>query len=373
MYLRILTALIVMPLALLAQQEGHFTISGKLQGFAKPWVYLTYINKGQRILDSVRVNDGSYVFKGAIDGGSVGTLADRTINLRTFYPNMGASIYVSGESFNVMHTDSFKNYKVSGSQANTEFHQLNQARDAEMLPYKEITLQRNAAYKAGDTVLRILMENRMDSIYKAMQEKVYGKYVRQNPPGTLALYALQQYAGSNMDKAKIEPLFRRLPTAVKNSTQGQEFQKKLDFLDRISIGKPAIDFTQNDTAGVPVKLSSFRGKYVLLDFWASWCGPCREENPNLVKAYNKYHNKGFEILGVSLDQENGKEKWLTAIHKDGLNWTHVSDLKFWNNAVAKAYGVGAIPQNFLIDPQGKIIAKGLRGEALDKKLSELFN
>jgi thiol-disulfide isomerase/thioredoxin len=128
----------------------------------------------------------------------------------------------------------------------------------------------------------------------------------------------------------------------------------------------------NDTLGNPVALSSFKGKYVLIDFWASWCGPCRKENPNVVKAYNTYKDKNFTILGVSLDNQTGKEKWMKAIHDDGLIWTHVSDLQYWNNAAAKEYGVQSIPQNFLVDPQGKIAGKNLRGEELEKKLAELL-
>jgi peroxiredoxin len=139
-----------------------------------------------------------------------------------------------------------------------------------------------------------------------------------------------------------------------------------------AIGKNAPDFEQADTSGNMVKLSGFRGKYLLLDFWASWCGPCRAENPNVVKAYQKYHDRGFTILGVSLDQPGKKEAWLKAIHQDGLTWTHVSDLQFWNNAVAKMYGIRSIPQNFLLDKDGKIIATNIRAEELNKKLSEIF-
>jgi len=141
----------------------------------------------------------------------------------------------------------------------------------------------------------------------------------------------------------------------------------------VMVGSPAPAFTRPDLDGKPVSLKSFSGKVVLVDFWASWCGPCRRENPNVVKVFNKFKDKNFTILSVSLDQPTGREKWLEAIHKDGLTWTHVSDLKYWDNAVAKQYAIRAIPQNFLLDPQGKIIAKNLRGEDLDAKLTEVFN
>jgi peroxiredoxin len=136
------------------------------------------------------------------------------------------------------------------------------------------------------------------------------------------------------------------------------------------IGSQVADFSQTDTSGKTVKISSFRGKYVLIDFWASWCRPCRAENPNVVAAFNKYHDKNFTVLGVSLDQ--AKPAWLSAIHMDGLTWTHVSDLKGWGNEVAALFHVVQIPQNLLIDPKGKIIAKNLRGEALDNKLGEIL-
>jgi peroxiredoxin len=134
----------------------------------------------------------------------------------------------------------------------------------------------------------------------------------------------------------------------------------------------APDFTQNDVNGVPVKLSSFRGKYVLLDFWASWCGPCREENPNVVKAYNKFKDKNFTILSVSLDKPEGRNSWLAAIKNDGLSWTQVSDLKFWSNEAATLYSITSIPSNFLIDPTGKIIGKDLRGSDLEHTLEQVL-
>ena len=174
------------------------------------------------------------------------------------------------------------------------------------------------------------------------------------------------------DYAVVAPLYESFSKGLKNTKAGKEYGEVLSKLKATGVGAIAPDFTQNDTLGNPLKLSSLRGNYVLVDFWASWCGPCRAENPNIVKAYAKYRQKGFEILGVSLDAEKDKDKWLKAIQKDGLTWPQVSELKGWGAEVAQVYVIKAIPQNFLLDPSGKIIAKNLRGEALEKKLAELF-
>lgn len=140
---------------------------------------------------------------------------------------------------------------------------------------------------------------------------------------------------------------------------------------RLSVGTVAPDFSQNKPDGTALKLSSLRGKYVLIDFWASWCGPCRRENPNVVRLYNQYKDKGFEILGVSLDQ--ARDRWLQAIEQDQLTWPHVSDLKGWANEVAKLYEVSSIPKTILLDPQGKIVAKDLRGPSLERMLAQLLD
>jgi peroxiredoxin len=168
-------------------------------------------------------------------------------------------------------------------------------------------------------------------------------------------------------KDHLGDLYALLDGPAKKGPFAELIEKSVQSAGLGKVGSVLPEFKQNDVNGKSVSLSSLRGKYVLIDFWASWCGPCRAENPNVVKAFNAYKEKGFTILGVSLDQD--KAKWLEAIKKDGLAWTHVSDLKYWNNEVAVKFGIQSIPANFLIDPNGVIIGKDLRGEDLEKILA----
>jgi peroxiredoxin len=203
----------------------------------------------------------------------------------------------------------------------------------------------------------------------AESKQIAEAYVRAHPNSVVAASVVQWRFVDFPDYDEASKLYKQLGPVAKASEPGRSVSKFMTTYDKTAIGtKP--DFAQADVNGKQVKLSDLRGKYVLVDFWASWCGPCRAENPNVVAMYNKYHGQGFEVLGVSLDGK--KEPWVKAIETDGLAWTQLSDLQGWKNAVAVQYGIAAVPQNFLVDPQGKVIAKNLRGEELQAKLAQLF-
>lgn len=195
-------------------------------------------------------------------------------------------------------------------------------------------------------------------------------FITAHPASIVSAYALYRNFAYRLSPDEIDRNLSLLDPALQGTQYAKALRGLSGVLRTVEPGKKAPDFTLNDPDGRPVKLSDHRGKYLLLDFWASWCGPCRKENPNVVRAWQKYKDKGFDVFGVSLDRK--KENWVKAIKDDQLTWTHVSDLQFWNSAAAKLYGVRAIPSNLLLAPDGTIVAKNLREEELHEKLAELL-
>ncbi len=214
----------------------------------------------------------------------------------------------------------------------------------------------------------------LESLNKDLEKErkaVNKKFIIENPSSLVSLDALYSFAMYS-DYNDVSSLFEMLSPSVKNSPGGKAYAETIEKMHAVGIGSIAPDFELPDTANNTVKLSAFRGKYLLLDFWASWCPICRESAPGVLKAYNIYKNKDFNILSVSLDKPGDKQKWLNAIHHDGLLWAQVSDLKFWSSPIVALYKLIALPQNFLIDPNGKIIARDLDGNELSAKLAEVF-
>jgi len=199
-------------------------------------------------------------------------------------------------------------------------------------------------------------------------------FIKAHPDYQISIEALSDAVGYLPEDIRMyDKLFNGLNKEVRKSKAGEALKKSIDGFMAVRIGADAPVFNSPDTAGKTFNLKDLRGKYVLIDFWASWCIPCREENPNVVKAYGQFKDKNFTVLGVSLDKSDKRDAWIKAITDDGLAWYHVSDLKYWNNAIAKLYSVRSVPQNFLLDPKGKIVAANLRGEALLQKLQELIH
>jgi len=325
---------ITLILPMFAKAQGKpFTIKGKADKLDAPLkAYLSYRSGDNFLRDSVLLEKGVFNFKGKIEEPC---LASLSIDEQSF------NCYIEPGVIIAHSTDTLKSMIITGTPLNDDLNSLKLA--LKPLSSRE---QRN----------------------ETMQQ-----FIKAHPNSLVSFDALKQYAGFMPDPERVEPVYNYLSDELKAKKAVAAYYQLLQDIKRTSVGQTAPDFTQADTAGVDRSLHDFKGKYVLLDFWASWCKPCRKENPVVVSAFNQYKDKDFTIISISLDAPGAKEKWLKAIHDDGLSgWTHLSDLSFWGNPIAKLYAVQSIPQNFLLDKEGKIIAKNLRGRDLEGKLREIL-
>lgn len=372
---KIFFALLLLQLGAFGQGKKKFTINGKYGAFNAPAkAYLEYELDSKTILDSVVLKDGNFKFSGkapvspveaALIFDTKGMGKRKSFEQATVYLEPGNIRFVSDGK-------STLGAQITGTPANndyTDFNNLVDAAFAKMNPEDRKFLEG-----------KISPENTPDfeaqlagfkKRYSDLTLDAYVQFIQSHPGARLSLDLLPKVAYDH-DYTMVKPLFDGLSDKVKASAEGVKFAESLERMKNTGIGRTAPDFELPDTTGNMVKLSSFLGKYVLLDFWASWCGPCRAENPNLVKIYQQFSTQNFTIVGVSLDRPGSRAAWLSAIKKDGLPWLQLSDLKCWDSPAAKLFGVQAIPQNFLIDPNGVIIGKTLMGKDLELKLQEIF-
>jgi peroxiredoxin len=344
-------------------KEESFTLQGEITDYESGWVHMLKREQGQFItLDSIMVDNGVFVFEGKIDQPRFTYLKlEGQQNYVTFFLEPGEIALkvsadnpgepeISGSQSHAVYLaylDDSKHYDKKMSDLYVEFHEAENEENEERMA--EIRTQ-------------------YEELEKEKKEYIV-RYINENTASPVAAYiALRNLSQLGIDE--LETITAGIDPTIGQSSYVVDLNQRVDRLRNVQIGKTAPDFTMNDTTDNPVALSSLRGKYLLVDFWAAWCPPCRAENPNIVAAYQKYHDKGFDVLGVSLDRK--REDWIKAIHDDQLTWHHVSDLKFWSNEAAALYAVNSIPSSVLLDPDGVIIARNLKGEDLHNKLEEIF-
>jgi peroxiredoxin len=342
-----------------------FKIIGNIQGLNNhPAVLYRYIHEKWVPVDTVNAEKGAFMFLGRVESPEM-----FKIEISDTLPPI--SVFVENDEINlVAEIDSLHKYNIAGSETHEEYERFwgkqQVFSDRMDALEKELTI----VHKKNNRKKKKEIEVRMKQVWQDELESIR-EYVFSHQSSVVSAYLAWSRLASHSDASQLNVIIENFDTSLNKSVYIELLNNYNNKLKQLEPGQPAIDFSMHTYEGEVLQLSSLYGKYLLVDFWASWCPPCREENPSMVSVFNKYKHKGFDILGVSFDKN--RDKWITAIEDDQLTWNHVSDLSGWSNAAGKMYGIRSIPSNVLVDPNGTIIARNLRGDDLEKTLNEVLN
>lgn len=355
----LLPLLLVLLTACSTTTHDSYIVKGEIAGKTPSKVYLQSYNESMVSIDSSDFVNGEFQFKGVVDFGE------------RFYIKIGDKqpipFFIENSEISISaHIDSLNSAIIEGSALNDEF-------DLFIENSKIFDDELNDLYKKfqklKDEETKIQFETIMDSVYEAKMTFTK-EYIKENTNSILSPFLIRSKLLHSLELTELEDLTNSINPALKESKYTILLLERIQLLRNLQAGLPAPEFTQKNTKGEDIHLSDFNGKYLLIDFWASWCSPCRRANPTIVEVYNKYKDKGFTVLGVSMDSDQGK--WVQAITDDNLIWDQVSSLEGWKNPVGKLYGVNSIPHAILIDTNGNIVQRGIHASDLDELLSTLL-